>query len=657
MVAAAQEPADTVTALSEITVSARKAPATAVTAIDGSVNVTDAALAKVPELFGGSDMLRYLQLTSGVTAISDYSAGLAIDGMDYSQNSFRLCGVPVQFPYHFGGIFSTFNSDQYPSLVMKRSLHPAGSYDCLGGIIDVSPAAADFSGVKGNVNVGMLASQAHLAVRPTRRLRFDVSGRISYIDALYHDMIATENTDVRYNFHDLDARVQYDMGRCGVLSAVVHHNADKLSYGDNNYAMDDHLRWRNTLAGVTWRGAVASATAYYSDMHSELSMDMEQFELSVPSDFREYGASGRYDIKAGRFDIYCGGAFEGFHYTPQWVRSVGVEPLTVKEGEACDAFLCKAYAEAAMSACGEALLLTAGLDLNYFIGSAGFRTVDPSPRFTASWRHSTGAVSLHIGILRQYVHQSGFSDIGMASNFKFAATAACQPQRSCNFVLTASQRLPLSIYADCEIYYKRVAHQPEYMGGVLDLLNDDYVSTDHVISCDGYNVGGNIGLRRSYGALTAMANYAYGVARRRTPGDPHYFTASSEIRHSFTATMAYDISKHWMVNAAFTLASGRPVTPVKALYMIAERVMMEYGERNAARLPMRHRLDIGAAYTFDTNGGRLHHRVALSVINAYGHRNVELSTYTYNADTESYGRRMVYSLYRFLPSLSYSIRF
>ena len=655
--AVAQEPADTVTALTVVSVTARKAPATAVTAIDGSVKVSDAALAMVPELFGGSDMLRYLQLTSGVSSISDYSSGLNVDGMDYSQNSFRLGGVPVQFPYHFGGIFSTFNSDHYPSLVMTRSIHHAGSYDCLGGIIDVNPSDADFSGVKGSVNVGMLASQAHLAAKPTRRLRFDVSGRISYIDALYHDLIATESTDVWYNFHDIDAGVQYDLEGAGTLSALVHHNADKLTYGDTNYAMDDRLRWSNTLAGVAWHGASAAATAYYSAMHSELSMAMEQFELSVPADFREYGASGRCDFKAGRLDVFCGATFDGCHYSPQWVKTAGVEPQPRGRAIAYDAFLCKAFGEAAMRVWRNSIVLSCGLDLNYFIGINGFRTFDPSPRFTASWLHSSGALSIHIGNLRQYIHQSGFSDIGMASNFKFAATADCQPQSAWNFVLTATQRLPWGIYADCEIYYKRVANQPEYMGSVLDLLNKDYVATDHVVTCDGYNVGGNIGLRRSYGAFTAMANYAYGVARRRLPGDTHYFTASGEIRHSLNATMAYELSKHWTVSAAFTLASGRPVTPVKALYMIAERVMMEYGERNAASLPMRHRLDIGASYTFTTNAARLHHKVALSLINAYGHRNVELSTYTYIPDTASYGRRMVYSLYRFLPSLSYSISF
>ncbi len=110
--------------LSEVEEVARK-PATAVTDIDGAVALTDEALTKVPQYFGSPDMLRYLQLTSGVTTISDYSSGVTIDGMDYSQNTYRLSGVPVQFPYHFGGIFSTFNSDHYPSLVMTRSIHHA----------------------------------------------------------------------------------------------------------------------------------------------------------------------------------------------------------------------------------------------------------------------------------------------------------------------------------------------------------------------------------------------------------------------------------------------------------------------------------------------------------------------------------------------------
>ena len=86
--------------------------------------------------------------------------------------------------------------------------------------------------------------------------------------------------------------------------------------------------------------------------------------------------------------------------------------------------------------------------------------------------------------------------------------------------------------------------------------------------------------------------------------------------------------------------------------------MMEYGPRNSARLPMYHRLDLGATYRFSTGGCfPLRHEVNLSVINAYGRANVEMSTFTVNTLTGMYSRRDISSLYRFLPSLSYTIKF
>ena len=108
----------------------------------------------------------------------------------------------------------------------------------------------------------------------------------------------------------------------------------------------------------------------------------------------------------------------------------------------------------------------------------------------------------------------------------------------------------------------------------------------------------------------------------------------------------------------FNLASGRPYTPIKAIYFIGERLMMEYGNRNSARLPLYHRLDFGADYEFHT-GGRLPltHRVNLSLLNAYGRRNVEMSTFTVDVRSGTYTRRDVSSLYRLLPSLSYTLTF
>ena len=112
------------------------------------------------------------------------------------------------------------------------------------------------------------------------------------------------------------------------------------------------------------------------------------------------------------------------------------------------------------------------------------------------------------------------------------------------------------------------------------------------------------------------------------------------------------------MNGTFSLASGRPYTPIMAMYMIGARVMIAYGEYNAARMPVYHRLDLGGAYSFSTKGRLpLRHRIELAVLNVYASRNVELYTYTYDIRKHIFRRRELVSLYSTLPSLSYTIIF
>ena len=47
----------------------------------------------------------------------------------------------------------------------------------------------------------------------------------------------------------------------------------------------------------------------------------------------------------------------------------------------------------------------------------------------------------------------------------------------------------------------------------------------------------------------------------------------------------------------------------------------------------------------------------MSLLNAYGRENVEMRSFDINADTGDYRLRDISSLYRFLPSLSYTLKF
>jgi len=89
---------------------------------DGSLNFDAASLTTLPRTLGEADALNFIKLLPGVTTMSDYSAGVSIDGMNYANNLYLLGGIPVHFPYHFGGFFSTFNPVLYPDIKVRKSI-------------------------------------------------------------------------------------------------------------------------------------------------------------------------------------------------------------------------------------------------------------------------------------------------------------------------------------------------------------------------------------------------------------------------------------------------------------------------------------------------------------------------------------------------------
>lgn len=131
-----------------------------------------------------------------------------------------------------------------------------------------------------------------------------------------------------------------------------------------------------------------------------------------------------------------------------------------------------------------------------------------------------------------------------------------------------------------------------------------------------------------------------------------------EQRLSATIQGHYRLTDAVSLDAAWTYATGRPVTPVTALYLVGENVLSEFGERNSRCMPAYHRLDLSASWRFKIKRWPgIDNMIILSVINAYGHRNVSIVTFGYDTDDATFARRESASLYKFMPSLAYVMRF
>ena len=661
----AAEPADSAAYhLNEVSVTA--SGQSSVKLLDGGdMRFNTSALAFGSRSMGEIDVVNSVKHIAGVNTVGDYGAGLMVDGAESSQTVYRIDRVPVFFPYRFGGIFSTFNTPHFRAVHFSRNIHDASFPARLGARFDFE-AHNHASGFEGLVNVGLLSSSATLKLPVFKRFSAIVSGRISYVDQIYGPWLRKKETDLFYDFNDFNVTLNYEVDEDNVIYLNWFRSNDHLRYDDSNYVLGTSLRWKNDLLSVHWRhvGPVTSHhRLYVSRFSNKLNLSMPQFYMDVPSSIGMYGLAGDInvaDVGSERVSLSSGYEVNGYDAALQSVDISGLGREYAGAGHGNDRALeIRTYAglDCELSSL---LNLKAGLSCSGFLNSDGYKVFSIDPRLTLSWRPSFGLLSLHLGKYRQFLHQVGFSETGMSSDFWLTANYKAPAQTSYSAVVNYSRSLAgTGMALSVEAYWRRVLGQPEYNGQILDLLDVNYDAYKYLIEGDGHNLGLFLILRKDAGLLNFTLSGGFGVARRRYAGLDRWIRGRTDPGFSFNADVGVRLDSHWDLGAVFALASGRPYTPARAMYVIAGNLITEYGDLNSARFPTYHRLDLSATWHVDQKaaGRIIRHLVNFTLINAYGHRNVELRKQVVDIASGTFGVKEVASLYRFLPSLGYTIQF
>ncbi len=648
-------PADSVKSLREVTVSDRTVSGVKVDSA-GAVHLSGRALLHGPRVLGEADAMRRLAAMPGYSPAGDYGSGVGVGGDDISTTLYTIDGATVFHPFHFGGLFSGFNASHLSSVTVDRIHRNPSSAPRTGALIDARSSDNIPSSTTGIANIGMLATSATLAVPIAGRTAIRMSARISHINAIYGRLLDSDDTSIHYGFEEGNLTMLHQFDSCNSLKISGYANHDRLRYGDGGLDMDTHLSWSNLAASASWRHQGAEVTWHqdiaFSQYTSSLGTSMASVLLHLNSGVRQLAAYA--DAAFPAHALRLGYRVEAARFEPMRPRLSGA-PGGEPSVRAVDATLASVSGEKRWRA--GALLISAGAsaDISHADGSTHY-ALDPALTLAGSCR---GSWSVKLSHASQFMHQVGLSDIGFASDFRLPSARGLKPQRA--FGLDFVYRSLPQRYIDLtfNFFAKRVLHSPQYRGSVLELIDEAYDPFDAVTLTDGYNVGGDAMVSVSAGALSAMAGYGLAVCRRKAEG--RWTSSANEPLHSLKLTVDYALSAPLRLSAFFTLSSGRPYTPIDAIYIIGGNVVTEYGLLNSARLPAYHRLDLSATYTFPaihTRGDRhLRHYANLSVTNAYGHRNVEMQYFTYRESDHTVYLRRVGSLYRFLPSISYTIEF
>ena len=612
---------------------------------------------RLPKILGNADPVRYSQLLPGVQTNAEFDAGLHIHGCENSHNLISVSGIPVYNAAHMLGIFSTFNASHFSKMRIKKLIVAGDEVNRIGGVLDMVHRESIPQRLEGDFSIGLMSSQGTVRVPLNGTSALTVSARMSYLNLLYSSFLEIDGTRMGYSFSDTNITYLNKINSNNTLYVDFYTGGDNVVLKDDAGELynETSMEWGNVLAAIHWKYEKGEtrlwSSLYYSSYENRLGMK-GRYGIGLPSGIHDFGY--RLSGNTGRF--HWGVDVADHQISPQ-VPELGSNAIISKS-------VAEQYAKELTASAGYSGSIIGGLSYDialkgvvYSNAPGGYKTSSLNPSLSLKYAKSRfGEIMLVYSKQHQYLHNTGFTNIGLPVEFWFGSDAVNKPQWTHNMQLLYKRELCAGRYVlDFGVYYKKLYNQIEYSSSPLDLLNKEYDLYSNLLYGKGCNYGINVSLNKCTGRVIGWLAYSYGRALRKFDAlADKWFPANHERIHELNGVATCRINERMDVGANLVLASGAPYTAPKHFYMINGNVITEFGEHNANRLKSYLRLDLSLDYDIMNVKGKTA-GINLSLYNALFMPN--RIYYRFKVYDGKYALRGVSFLTRILPSISYYYRF
>lgn len=630
--------------------------------VDGASIIDMSLMEHMPQILGNADPIHYAQLLPGIQTNSEYDAGLHIQGCDNSHNYVSLGGVPIYNASHLLGFFSIFNASHFSNMRLAKSSASASFSNRLGGGVDMATPtwicgvdSMKDKKLHGELSVGPMSSQATMKLPIGKRSMLIVSGRAAYLNLLYSKWLEVDGDEVKYDFSDYNVTFVSQLNQHNAIKAEVYWGYDNFKLGANTEGMNSKIKWDNTMAALHWYSDYgkwqAEQTVYYTRYANKLNVNELSVDVDANSYIYDFGYKAMMKIKGWKFGV----DLVRHDILPQRVGVVGTFNSSLPKVDSQRSVEASVYTSFSQPLC-HSILMETGLRFTTYHYKDDFYSIDPSLRL--QWNMSTESwLTFNLGVHHQYLYQSGFTSMGLPTEYWFSSGKTFRPQYAYNASLQGNFWLRDREYRiSAEVYLKSLKHQAENSGNIFDLIYSSYSMEDALMKGSGYNYGANLLFEKRRGKLTGWMSYSFGRAKRRFDGDGYknWYPANHERIHELNMVATYSINKRWNIGATYVLASGTPYTRIKYAYLMANNIVAEYGPHNAERVKPYMRLDLSLNYDFK-NQGTKRSGINLSLYNVSMQKNVLFYR------IKVYKEEVRYATFHFLmpimPSISYYYKF
>ena len=608
-----------------------------------------------------TDPLRNIQLLPGVQTTSENTGGTFVQGCNNSHNYTMVNGVPVYYPMHLLGFYSTFNSLHFRHVAFNKTMGLATA-NRIGAEIGMSTADTVPTVGGGDADLGLLTAQATLRFPLGEKIGAIVSGRYSNVNLIYDDLVNSirSNNNIDYRFHDFNMAVLYKPTVKDMFTADYFQGNDYAGMKIISYQINTQLVWSNRTASLQWKRDNGNFSMdnrlYYTAYRSNLEVTQTDSRAYLPASIHTIGAKSEQRHMTDHGFFTYGGELMHHALFPQAPRITGSYAIADTPQQKQEAKEGALFFQADFMV-GEAIELVGGLRVSGFYHEHMHSSIDP--RLTMRYQPSNATTwQLALGTYTQYLHQVGFSSNGLPSEFWIATEKDIPFQQAAKVSLGLQQDIAGGNYRfSIEPYFTRMTNQVEYKGNALSLITDKYNLNENIVVGSGYNYGIDLMLQKNVGKLTGWIAYAWAQAPRSfvKEGKRTTYPSVHNREHDLNAVANYRLNDRWNFSATYIYATGTPYTEVKNAYILGENAIVSYEPHNSSRYPSLTRLDVSVTYQLPRHKG-LEHSMKFTLYNATFAKNP--ISYKYNNFKGSYiYKAPVYIFSTAVPSVSYFMHF
>ena len=650
----------------------------------GALEINQQTIRSTPVMFGEADIIKTLQLTPGVSAGTEGTAGMYVRGGNVDENLFLIDGNPVYQINHIGGIFSAFNPEAISGMDFFKSGFPSRYGGRLSSVVDVHTKEGNMKEYHGSASIGLISGNLNFEGPIIKdRTSFNIGLRRTWLDVLSAPAVAIANKitkkdgtrlRARYAFHDLNLKVNHIFNDRSRMYLSLYNGNDVLKGGstdfpdqdsDNNYNYDSDvsLRWGNIMATAGWTyvfnnrlfGKVSGVfTRYHSRLrNTEHDVVGNEGDEDYSDSFREnetntgitdFGLRTSFDyLPASAHHIRFGGDYLVHRFHPEYNRSVAYEKNEETSVEIGQEFAndllwgheAGVYAEDDWTL-SSAVRLNAGLRFSLF-NVQGKTYTGLEPRVSLRWLLDDNlSFKASYSRMNQYVHLISNSFISLPTDAWMPVTRKLKPlisdQVSAGFYYNLNKEYNFSV----EGYYKTLDNLLEYRDG--HTFTPSFVNwEDKLTAGEGSSYGAEFMVRKETGRTTGWVGYGLSWSDRQFDelNQGARYPARFDNRHKLNIVVMHKISPKVELSAAWSYASGNHVTlslenyyengtgsPTNNdnHYMDASESIDYYEGRNNYQLPAYHRLDCGIKIYRPKKKGRMG-IWTVSIYNVYSRMN------------------------------------